>query len=145
MTQSYIFELPMTVRDYECDVQGIVNNANYFHYMEHTRHQFLLTEGISFIQLHNQGIDCVVARAKIAFKAPLCSDEKFLSCLNIVKDGLKYVFYQDIYRLSYRQLAIKARVDTVCIVDGRLSDCEQLNKAFGKYFKNPSAQDITLF
>ena len=23
----------MEVRDYECDIQGIVNNANYLHYM----------------------------------------------------------------------------------------------------------------
>jgi acyl-CoA thioester hydrolase len=139
MTPSYIFELPMTVRDYECDAQGIVNNANYFHYMEHTRHQFLLTEGVSFIKLHEQGIDCVVARAQIAFKTPLHSDEKFLSCLNIVKDGLKYVFYQDIYSLPSRRLAIRARVDTVCVVGGRLSDCPQLNEAFGKYFNSASS------
>ena len=32
----YIFELKMKVRDYECDGQGIVNNANYQHYTEHT-------------------------------------------------------------------------------------------------------------
>ena len=32
----YIYELKMKVRDYECDLQGIVNNANYQHYLEHT-------------------------------------------------------------------------------------------------------------
>ncbi len=37
----YIFETKMEVRDYECDIEGIVNNANYLHYMEHTRHLFL--------------------------------------------------------------------------------------------------------
>ena len=34
---NYIYELEMKVRDYECDLQGIVNNANYQHYLEHTR------------------------------------------------------------------------------------------------------------
>ena len=29
----YIYELEMKVRDYECDLQGIVNNANYQHYI----------------------------------------------------------------------------------------------------------------
>ena len=32
----YIFETRMEVRDYECDIEGIVNNANYLHYMPST-------------------------------------------------------------------------------------------------------------
>ena len=48
------------VRDYECDLQGIVNNANYLHYMEHTRHEFLRHNGISFAQLHAEGCDAVI-------------------------------------------------------------------------------------
>ncbi len=124
----------MGVRDYECDVEGIVNNANYLHYMEHTRHQFLLTEGVSFIDLHHRGIDCVVARITVNYKTPLRSDDQFLSCLNIKKEGVKYVFLQDIYRMPDRQLCMKATVETVCIVNGRLKDCEELNNTFGKYF-----------
>ncbi|MBP3765508.1 MAG: YbgC/FadM family acyl-CoA thioesterase [Bacteroidaceae bacterium] len=132
--KTYIFELPMGVRDYECDVEGIVNNANYLHYMEHTRHQFLLTEGVSFIDLHHRGIDCVVARITVNYKTPLRSDDQFLSCLNIKKEGVKYVFLQDIYRMPDRQLCMRATVETVCIVNGKLSDCQELNAAFGKYF-----------
>ena len=48
----YIYELKMKVRDYECDLQGIVNNANYQHYLEHTRHEFLSSTGVSFAALH---------------------------------------------------------------------------------------------
>lgn len=132
--KTYIFELPMGVRDYECDVEGIVNNANYLHYMEHTRHQFLLTEGVSFIDLHHRGIDCVVARITVNYKTPLRSDDQFLSCLNIKKEGVKYVFLQDIYRMTDRQLCMRATVETVCIVNGRLKDCEELNNTFGRYF-----------
>lgn len=51
---NYIYELEMKVRDYECDLQGIVNNANYQHYLEHTRHEFLTSAGVSFAGLHEQ-------------------------------------------------------------------------------------------
>ena len=47
----YIFETEMEVRDYECDIEGIVNNANYLHYAEHTRHLFLRSLGVSFAKL----------------------------------------------------------------------------------------------
>lgn len=136
MTKKYDFILPMSVRDYECDVEGIVNNANYLHYLEHTRHQFLRSEGVSFIELHENGIDCVVARINIAFKTPLHSDECFNSCLRVRHDGLKYVFFQDIYRESDGKLVIRATVDTVCIVNGRLSPCRLLDNVFSKYFSN---------
>ena len=57
---NYIFETRMEVRDYECDIEGIVNNANYLHYAEHTRHLFLRSLGVSFAKFHEQGIDAVV-------------------------------------------------------------------------------------
>ena len=76
----------------------------------------------------------MVARITVSFKTPLKSDDRFISCLNIRKDGVKYVFEQDIYRAEDQKLCIRATVDTVCIVNGRLSDCEELNDAFGKYF-----------
>ena len=77
----YIFELQMKVRDYECDLQGIVNNANYQHYIEHTRHEFLSSLGVSFARLHEEGIDPVVARLNMAFKTPLKSGDEFISKL----------------------------------------------------------------
>ena len=73
----YIFELRLKVRDYECDLQGIVNNANYQHYIEHTRHEFLLAHNVSFSDLHSRGIDAVVARLNMQFKVPLKSGDEF--------------------------------------------------------------------
>lgn len=117
---TYRFELPMKVRDYELDCQGIVNNANYQHYIEHTRHEFILAHGISFADLHQRGIDAVVARLTMSFKTPLRSGDDFLSCLNVQKEGIKYVFSQDIYRQKDHQLCLRAKVDIVCLVDGEL-------------------------
>lgn len=130
----YIFELTLKVRDYECDLQGIVNNANYQHYIEHTRHEFLRSEGISFAGLHERGIDAVVARLQMAFKTPLRSGDTFVSRLALRKEGIKYVFVQDIFRLPDEKPVLRSTVDTVCLVNGRLADCEELNQAFSAYF-----------
>ena len=95
---TYIHELTMKVRDYECDLQGIVNNASYQHYLEHARHEFLEGTGTSFAKLHAEGIDAVVARISIAFKTPLKSGDEFVCKLAVKKEGIRYIFIQDIFR-----------------------------------------------
>ena len=132
----YIYELTLKVRDYECDLQGIVNNANYQHYLEHTRHEFLLSAGVSFADLHTQGIDPVVARITISFKTPLKSGDQFVSKLYLKKEGIKYVFYQDIFREEDNKIVVKAVVDTVCVVNGRLTQSEVFDKLFAPYLRN---------
>lgn len=134
--KNYIFELRMKVRDYECDLQGIVNNANYQHYIEHTRHEFLTSSGISFAHLHDEGIDPVVARITMAFKVPLRSGDEFLSKLNLRKDGIKYVFEQDVFKIEddgNLRLSLRAEVETVAVINGRLSHCEIFDKVFAPY------------
>ena len=131
--EKYIFELTMKVRDYECDLQGIVNNANYQHYLEHTRHEFLHTTGASFARLHDEGIDPVVARINMAFKTPLKSGDEFVSKLYLRKEGIKYVFYQDIFRLPDGKVSLRATVETVCLIDGRLSDSPLFDQLFAPY------------
>ena len=81
--ENYTYELKMKVRDYECDSQGIVNNANYQHYMEHTRHEFIESRGVKFSDLHEQGIDPVVARISLTYKIPLKVGDEFISRLNV--------------------------------------------------------------
>ena len=51
----------------------------------------------------------------------------------VKKEGIKYVFYQDIFRKSDDKVAIKAVVETVCVVNGRLSDSELFDKIFEPY------------
>ncbi len=85
----YIFEAHMEVRDYECDIEGIVNNANYLHYAEHTRHLFLKSRNLSFAEMHERGIDAVVARMNLQYKTPLRCDDEFISRLWVEKEGVK--------------------------------------------------------
>lgn len=121
--KSYIFELEMEVRDYECDLQGIVNNSVYQNYLEHTRHKFMNEEmKLDFAQLHDDGIDPVVYKVEIEYKSSLKSRDVFVSKLNLgVEGNLKMVFYQDIYRKSDDKLMIKAKITTVAVKNGRPS------------------------
>lgn len=125
----------MEVRDYECDIEGIVNNANYLHYIEHTRHRFLKTTGLSFAEMHSRGIDAVVARMNLQFKTPLRCDDEFISCLNLHQEGIRYVFEQDIYRASDEQLCFRAKVELVALVNGRLAKCEEYDRAFAPFMQ----------
>ena len=127
-TKKYIFETRMDVRDYECDIQGIVNNANYLHYTEHTRHRFLRSLGASFADLHNQGVDAVVARMQLKFRQPLKSDDEIVSRMNIRKAGMRYVFEHDLYRASDEQVCFHADVELVTLVNGRLSASEDYDR-----------------
>lgn len=116
----YIFEKEFEVRDYECDIQGIVNNSVYQNYLEHTRHQFLKSLGQDFAELSKSGINPVVYRIVIDYKKPLKSGDKFVCKLNMRKDGnLKLIFDQDIYRLEDNLLMLKGEVTAVVLQNGR--------------------------
>jgi acyl-CoA thioester hydrolase len=117
----FTYELDFKVRDYECDLQGIVNNSVYQNYLEHTRHEFLLANNVSFDLLHQQGVDAVVARIEMAYKTPLKSGDEFVCKLYVAKEGIKYVFHQSIFRKSDNKICLKAKVDTVVIINGKLA------------------------
>lgn len=133
--KDYIFEIEMKVRDYECDAQGIVNNANYQHYMEHTRHEFIESLGVKFDGLHDKGLDPVVARLTLAFKTPMRGGDRFRSCLSLRKEGIKYVFGQDIYRIPDNRIVVKGQVEIVCLIDGRLGSSRLFDDLFSRYLK----------
>ena len=135
MKEKYIFETKMQVRDYECDIEGIVNNANYLHYCEHTRHLFLKQCGLSFAEMHEKGVDAVVARMSMQFKTPLRPDDEFYSRLRLTKEGIKYVFNHDLFRASDEKLSFRAQVELVCIVNGRLSGSEDYDRAFAPWME----------
>lgn len=128
-----IFETRMEVRDYECDIEGIVNNANYLHYMEHTRHLFLKECGLSFAEMHSKGVDAVVARMNLQYKVPLRCDDEFISRLHIAKEGIRYVFHQDIIRASDEKLSLRAKVELVCLINGKLGTSEDYDQAFADW------------
>lgn len=130
--KEYIFQIEMEVRDYELDCEQIVNNANYMHYIEHTRHKFCQEAGLPFIEMHKNGIDAVVRKIEMVYHSPLKSGDKFVSCLNIERKGPRYIFYQDIFKLSGEKV-IESIVTAVILKDGKLSRGDEIAEAFQKY------------
>lgn len=129
---NYVFEMPIKVRDYEVDAQGIVNNANYQHYLEHTRHMFCEQAGVSFRAMHEAGLDPVVRRIEIDYLRPLGLGDSMVSRLALFRQGPLFVFRQDIFTPEGEPV-VKALVNVVCLEDGRLTRGERLAEAFADY------------
>lgn len=129
ITDRYQFAVQIQVRDYELDYQGIVNNANYLHYLEHTRHEFCRSRGVTFAEMHRAGIDPVLSRIDAHFKQPLRADDWFWSCLILERRGPRFVFVQDIYRTDGTPV-LTAEVTIACLEDGHASRGERLAALF---------------
>jgi acyl-CoA thioester hydrolase len=131
-----IFEHTLKVRDYECDTQGHVNNANYQHYFEVTRHEFLEKVGLNFHELHLQGIDAVVSRVEIRYKVPLIGMDLFrCTVTRLERIGVKYIFHQEIIREKDGVVCAKAKIEVVNLVNGKLSQPEVFDQAFRDYIR----------
>jgi acyl-CoA thioester hydrolase len=128
-----VFEIEMKVRDYECDAQGIVNNANYLHYFENTRHEFLTGLGVSFTEVHKAGIDPVITRADLQYKNSLTGGEWFISRLTVDRKGIKIIFHQSIFRKNDEILCCKGTLEAVVLIDGKLSRGDYFDLLMGEY------------
>jgi len=107
----YTHELEFKVRDYECDMQGVVNNGVYQNYLEHARHEFLHSRGISFADVTAAGIHLVVVRAELDYKKSLLSNDRFI-VRSLVRpiSRIRFEFQQDIFRLPDESLMLAARI-----------------------------------
>jgi acyl-CoA thioester hydrolase len=110
----------MQVRDYECDIQGIVNNSVYQNYLEHGRHEFLHAAGLTFSRLHEQGLDPVVTSITMNYRLPLRPRDEFTVETSMRKKGrVRVVFDQRIIRASDGKLILDAEVTAVVTRNGR--------------------------
>lgn len=105
------FRLELKVRDYELDMQGIVNNGVYFNYLEHARHEFLLDKGVDFAALAEQGINLVVIRSELDYKASLKSGDRFVIEVEAERlSKVKFGFRQRVIRLSDEKVCVEGLV-----------------------------------
>lgn len=123
------FSVEFTVRDYELDMQGIVNNSVYQNYLEHARHEYLHFHGIDFADLTERGVILVVKNISMDFKKSLKSRDQFKVVVETYKEGhLKLVFKQTIINLASGKVALSALVTGVCLVNGRLVKPETIEE-----------------
>lgn len=116
---AYIYSLDFQVRDYECDLQGVVNNAVYQNYLEHTRHEYLKHAGLDFAELTAREVFLVVVRAVIDYRSSLRSGEHFWVGLNFRPlSRLRCICEQDIFACSDERAVVNAEI-TWTALDGR--------------------------
>jgi len=131
--KNFQFQIELDVRDYECDMQGIVNNSVYQNYFEHTRHKYLKSICLDFSTLTEKKINLIVIRVEIDYKGSLRSGDSFISSLNMTRvSPLRFGFEQFIYRKSDNVLMTKAFViGTSVNAKGRPQLPEELIKVLG--------------
>ncbi|MEE2023182.1 acyl-CoA thioesterase [Alkalimonas mucilaginosa] len=106
-----MFSVDFKVRDYECDMQGIVNNGVYFNYLEHARHEFLQSKGIDFAELARQQVNLVVVRSELDYKAPLQSGDHFAVTVAYEPiSKLRFGFRQQVIRSRDQKVMLEALV-----------------------------------
>ncbi len=128
-----VFSVEMEVRDYECDLQGIVNNSVYQNYLEHARHKFLLHKGLDFAALTAAKIHLVVLKAELEYKASLTPGDLFTVSVRMEAEGrLKWAFVQEIRKQPEGKLMLKGRITGVSLNEkGRPFQAPQVMEMLG--------------
>jgi len=109
-------ELTLAVRDYECDLQGVVNNSVYMNYLEHARHEYLKSRGVDFAEVTASGIHLVVVKAELEYKVSLTSGDSFTVVTRVEQEGrLKFIFFQELVRQLDKVPVLKARITTTAL------------------------------
>ena len=94
-----MFTVNFEVRDNELDVQGVVNNANYFIYMAHARHKYAQEIGLNFVEMFEKGQSLFLISSNIEFKQPLKSNDCFSVINSVVLEGkVRFAFKQQVVK-----------------------------------------------
>ena len=93
------FKTCLTVRTYECDLYGHVNNAVFINYCETARVEFLYALGFSLQSLKEKGFLLPIVKIEIEYKKPVFPGEELQISVDWIKKGKSSsVFQQDIVR-----------------------------------------------
>ncbi|WNM31148.1 acyl-CoA thioesterase [Streptomyces sp. Li-HN-5-11] len=89
------FSVLVTVRGYETDVQGHLNQSVYLNYAEHARWSLLQAAGISQARLVSHGVGPVALETTLSFRRELLAgDEVEVTCDFEWSDGKTFRVHQ---------------------------------------------------
>lgn len=101
---------PLTVRSYELDAYGHVNNATYLNYLEYARLEFLINSGFPYEEYRALGYGLVVSRIEIRYRRPaFLGDELEIMTASVSRGKMKGSLEQKILRGE--ETVVEATVD----------------------------------
>ncbi len=122
------------VRDYECDLQGVVNNSVYQNYLEHARHEYLHSIGVNFAALAAAGIHLMVIRAELDYRSSLRPGDEFIVTTRMERESkVRFAFVQDIIRTADSKIVLNGKIIGTALNErGRPQIPEILNNVMPK-------------
>jgi acyl-CoA thioester hydrolase len=118
---------------------GIVNNSVYLNYLEHARHEFVKSIGLNFQELYKAGVYLVLAHADLSYKTSLTSGDAFTIKIRLEHSGVRYIFYQDIFRIPDNKLCLKGIITTTTLINGRPAITDTIVNAINKLMAKRNA------
>jgi len=108
------FSTKITVRTYECDLYGHVNNANFLNYLEHARVELLKQTGFTLHSLQQKGIVLFVVKVNIEYKYPAFPGDELLITIDWKNKGKSSaIFHQQIFNTENEKKVVDATVTWV--------------------------------
>jgi acyl-CoA thioester hydrolase len=128
-----------TVRDYELDIQGIVNNATYINYFEQCRNDYARANDIDFIAYHKAGYNLVVAGIEVKYRYPLTAENQFYVTCELSRFDHRRIYFEQAIHLQDNDRLIATAIVTAACVDiksGRSCMPDVLKDTLNKITKN---------
>ena len=111
----------MNVKIYyeDTDAGGVVYYANYLHYFERGRTEFLRERGLSVRELHDRGFIFPVVRMEIDYRAPAVHDDlvRVETCVLEVRKT-SFTVGQQVVRALDGKLLVDGKVTLACVGPG---------------------------
>jgi acyl-CoA thioester hydrolase len=114
--EDFRFHHDIRVRFADTDLQAIVFNANYLTYYDVAWAEYLRAMGLTWQAMVDSGVDTVLARTTLEFKAPARFDEILQVYVRVSKIGnTSLTFDFEIYREGDDRLINSASSIYVCV------------------------------